>query len=197
MEESNNRGKISYLNLIIAAISLVILIVAGSFVGSQIYFRSKYPLEYKEEIVKYSKEYGLDPALVASVICRESRFKLKAKSAAGARGLMQVMPETGKWIAGEIGVSFSEDMLFDADSNIRFGCWYLKYCQKRFPGKNETLAAYNAGPNKVSEWLKDKNYSSDGKTLIDIPYDETKKYVSVVNDNYEKYKKYYSKELGL
>ncbi|MBQ9624778.1 MAG: transglycosylase SLT domain-containing protein [Clostridia bacterium] len=87
---------ISYANLTVAIVALVIMIASGGFVASQMYIKSKYPLEYKEEIIKYSKEYDLDPVLVASVICRESRFRLKAKSPAGARGLMQIMPDTGK-----------------------------------------------------------------------------------------------------
>lgn len=187
---------ISYGNLTVAIVALVIMLISGAFVGQQMYIKSKYPLEYSKEIVTYSNEFDVDPVLVASVICRESKFKRKAESKAGAKGLMQIMPETGEWIADSLKTDFEVDDLYVAKTNIRFGCWYLEYCLDKYDGRvDEALAAYNAGPNKVNEWLKDSRYSSDGKTLKDIPFEETKEYVEIVNKNYEMYKKYYSKDL--
>lgn len=196
-EKKNKAGKkINYTNMTVAIVALVIIVISGVFVGQQMYIKNRYPLSYEEEIKKYSKEFDVDPVLVASLICRESRFRVKAKSPVGARGLMQIMPDTGKWIAEQIDAEYKEENLYEPAVNIRFGCWYLKYCLKKFDGQtDEALAAYNAGPSKVNEWLKDKKYSSDKKTLTTIPFPETETYVEVINANYDKYKKYYSKEL--
>ena len=196
--EKNDRikRKINYTNMTVAIIALVVLLVSGAFVGQQMYIKSKYPLEYTEEILKYSKEFDLDPVLVASDICKESKYRLKAKSGAGARGLMQIMPDTGEWIAGQLKTDYKLDDLYVADVNIRFGCWYLKYCLRKFNGQvNEALAAYNAGPANVNEWLADSRYSSNKKTLEQIPFAETKNYVETINAYYGKYKKYHSKDL--
>lgn len=185
------------MNMTVAVIALVVLLISGAFVGQQMYVKSKYPLEYSEQIVKYSKEFNLDPVLVASLICQESKYKRKAESRVGAKGLMQIMPDTGRWIAKQLKVKgHKEEDLFDPDVNIRFGCWYLDYCLDKFDGqRNEALAAYNAGPNKVNEWLRDSRYSKDKKTVYLIPFEETKKYVDNINTNYDIYKKYYSKDL--
>lgn len=195
-KNTKKKRNVNYTNMTVAIIALVVLLVSGAFVGQQMYIKSKYPLEYTEEIVKYSKEFGLDPVLVASLICKESKYRQKAKSAVGARGLMQVMPDTGEWIAEKLKVDYKPEDLYDPKVNIRFGCWYLNYCLGKFDGRrNEALAAYNAGPAKVNEWLGDSRYSNDKKTLNLIPYAETKNYVETINAYYEKYNKYYSKDL--
>lgn len=191
-----SKKNINYTNITVAIIALVVLLISGVFVGQQMYIKSAYPLSYEEQIKKYSKEFDIDPILVASLICRESKYRVKAKSAAGARGLMQIMPDTGEWIAKQLKVDYKLEDLYDPDVNVRFGCWYLEYCLDKFDGRtDEALAAYNAGPGKVNEWLGDSRYSSDKKTLSAIPYEETKTYVEVINANYDKYKKYYSKDL--
>lgn len=191
-----SKKNINYTNITVAIIALVVLLISGVFVGQQMYIKSAYPLSYEEQIKKYSKEFDVDPILVASLICRESKYRVKAKSAAGARGLMQIMPDTGEWIAKQLKVDYKLEDLYDPDVNVRFGCWYLEYCLDKFDGRtDEALAAYNAGPGKVNEWLGDSRYSSDKKTLSSIPYEETKTYVEVINANYDKYKKYYSKDL--
>lgn len=196
-KNAKKKRDINYVNMTVAVIALVVMLISGGFVGQQMYVKSVYPLEYSEEIVQYSEEFDVDPILVASVICRESKYKRKAESKAGAIGLMQIMPDTGEWIAKELDVEdFETDDLFAAKTNVRFGCYYLDYCLEKFDGqRDEALAAYNAGPNKVNEWLKDSRYSSDEKTLDNIPFEETATYVETINKYYDMYKKYYSKDL--
>ena len=150
-----------------------------------------YPLSYRDEIEKYAAEYELDPARAAAVIYCESTFRPEAVSSAGARGLMQIMPETGEWIAMKLDESdgYTDGDLFDPETNLRYGCWYLHYLDGRYDGDlTKATAAYHAGGTRVDEWLTNKTYSSDGVTLAYIPYDSTRDYVARVKTAYEHYK---------
>lgn len=146
-----------------------------------------YPLDYRQIIEQRSKEYSLDPYLVSAVICAESRFLPDAVSPKGAVGLMQIMPDTGEWISGKMGLeNYSNDMLRDPDVNIHFGCWYLRYLYERFNGDmDKVLAAYNAGPRNVEKWARDG-------ALETIPFPETENYLKIVTRNYYIYKEIYN-----
>lgn len=154
-----------------------------------------YPLAYRDEIEKYAAQYDLDPARVAAVIYCESSFRPGVVSSAGARGLMQIMPETGAWIAKKLNEAggYEDSLLFEPDINIRYGCWYLSYLDARFDGDlTKATAAYHAGGARVDEWLTDKKYSEDGVTLAYIPFDSTREYVSRVKSAYEHYKEIFA-----
>jgi soluble lytic murein transglycosylase len=180
--------------LVIVIVTIVTLVAAVSVYSALRGRQAVYPLEYEDLIIQYSGEFGLDPYLVAAVVHTESGFDAQAVSHAGAVGLMQVMPQTGEWIAGKLGMeNYKEEMLLDPETNIRFGCWYLHFLQERFTSGRLVLAAYNAGHNRVSGWLEDSRLS-DGDELTDIPYEETERYVQKVTRAYEKYKEYY--EIG-
>ena len=148
-----------------------------------------FPLNYRDEITRYSKIYDLDPFLVAAVIKVESGYEKDAESSKDAKGLMQIGPSTGQWAADELGVkNYSEDMLFDPQINIRFGAWYLRQLKGEFNDNlNLVLAAYNAGSGNVSNWLSDEKYSIDGNNLIHIPFEETRNYLDKVKFNYKAY----------
>ena len=139
-----------------------------------------YPLYYKNLITSYSQQYGLDPALTASVILCESEFHSSAVSRLGARGLMQLMEETAEWIArslGEHDASYSFDLLFDPETNIRFGTWYLHYLSSIFDKDPvKIVCAYHAGQGNVASWLRNPKFSSDGQTLDSIPTEDTANY---------------------
>lgn len=152
-----------------------------------------YPLYFKQTIIRYSEEYKLPPALVAAVIKTESNFNVFAESKKGAKGLMQITPPTGKWIAEKLQVeSFNDDMLYDPEVNIRFGCWYIRHLYNNY-NNNMTLtfAAYNGGRGNVDKWLENEALSKDGKNLDQIPFEETKNFVLRVNNHYKIYKKLY------
>ena len=102
---------------------------------------------YQDAIEFYAAENNLQPAFVTAIIRNESSFRRDAESDVGARGLMQLMPDTSEWIAGKLDVdNFSFDMMYDAETNIRFGCWYLGYLAKLFRGDPVLVtAAYHAG----------------------------------------------------
>lgn len=137
---------------------------------------------YQELVGAYAQKYQLPESLVFGVMYAESKFDPNALSNRGAKGLMQVMDETGEWAAGKIGmVGFTKEMLYDPQVNIHIGCWYLRQLTNQFEEPLETiLAAYNAGNGNVEKWLSNPVYSQDGKTLTEIPFGQTRTYVKKV-----------------
>lgn len=190
-KRSNSRMK----NVIISLLVAVLL-----FVGINIGFKIVYPIDYTEYINKYSSEYKVDPYLVAAIINVESKYDVKAKSQKEARGLMQISSTTGQWASKELGFeNFTLDCLYDPETNIRIGCWYINVLNEEFNGNLKlVLAAYNGGSGNVNKWLKDSQYSQDGENLNYIPFKETEDYVKNVLKNHSMYKKIHKNafELG-
>ena len=157
--------------------------------------RAQHPLYYGDLITLYAGEQNLDPALVSAVILCESSFDPKAESRLGARGLMQLMPDTAEWVAhkyNEDGAGYSFDNLYDPETNIRYGTWYLGYLSRRFGGDaTKIVCAYHAGQGNVDSWLKNPQYSADGVTLDVIPTQDTAAYASRVLRARDVYQKYY------
>ena len=151
------------------------------------------PFKYKKEVIFYSEYYDLDPALVLSIINAESGFDSAAESSAGAIGLMQITPKTANYIAERTGAVNYD--LTAPDTNIDFGCYYIKYLLNKFENVSTAIAAYNAGEGKVRNWLTDKKYSEDGVALKEIPYKETARYTEKICESFRKYKKLYGKLL--
>ena len=155
----------------------------------------RYPLEYTELICQNAKEQGLEPAYVAAVILAESSYDPQAVSRDNAQGLMQILPETGAWIAGKFDESYVEGCLFDPATNIRYGCWYLGFLMRRYDGdKRCSSAAYHSGQGTVDNWLKDPTYSTDGRTLNVIAGANADTYVNRVLEYYEKYDAIYQEQ---
>ncbi|HEY5563489.1 MAG TPA: lytic transglycosylase domain-containing protein [Clostridiaceae bacterium] len=154
-----------------------------------------YPIKYTDIVYKYSKEYNLKPMLVFSVIQCESKYDSKAKSNKNAYGLMQIQDSTAIWAAQQIGITnFKVEDLYQPEINIRIGCWYINELSKEFDNKMDlVLSAYNAGSGNVTNWLKSKDHSKDGKDLYYIPYKETDRYVKKVKFMYSLYSFLYNK----
>ena len=151
-----------------------------------------YPMEYESLIRSNAAENGLDPALPAAVILAESSYMPDAVSTANAQGLMQLLPSTAEWVADKCDEVYQEGSLFDPDTNIQYGCWYLGYLIRRFNGNLTcAIAAYHAGQGTVDGWLANPEYSPDGAVLKLIPSDATDTYVKRVLKYYEKYKELY------
>ena len=145
-----------------------------------------YPNTYKLQVSEYSRKYDVSTELVYGVIRAESKFDAHAVSDKGAKGLMQIMEPTGNWAAESIGLTDVD--LFDVDTNIEIGCFYLSYLLDKYDGNTRcAIAAYNAGQTNVDKWLMVKEYSEDGKNLDKIPFRETEKYVDKVLENIKKY----------
>jgi soluble lytic murein transglycosylase len=141
-----------------------------------------FPLPYQDTIAFYGRVYNVDPVLIAAVIKAESNFDSKAVSMQGARGLMQIMPETGLWAARQTGeTAFDDELLFDPETNIKLGTWYLSDLAKEFDGSTVlTLAAYNGGRGNVREWLAGKTLINPEGSISQIPFPETRHYVKKV-----------------
>ena len=151
-----------------------------------------YPMEYTDLIRSNAARQGIEPAQVAAVILAESGYDPMAVSGVNAQGLMQIMPDTGKWLAGKFDEEYVEGCLFDPETNIRYGCWYLGYLMRRYDGDMVcATAAYHSGQGTVDGWLADPAFSNDGKSLIDIKGKNAKSYVSRVLEYYEKYAELY------
>jgi soluble lytic murein transglycosylase len=179
---------------ILVVASALFLVVAGAAAWvvdakPDWYLRTRYPLEYEQVIRAYAGERELDPTLVAAVIYAESRFDPNVKSSAGAIGLMQLLPETGDFVARSTGgTDFVDADLRDPDLNVRYGTWLLDYLLKRYDGDLTTaLAAYHAGPTNVDAWR------SNGSG---IAFPETQAYVDEVLRVRQIYEQAYGPELG-
>ena len=149
-----------------------------------------YPVRYSAEINAAAQEFGVPPAYIYSVVLAESSFRADAVSNVGAMGLMQILPETGNWIAKKLGMrdTFTPEMLHDPAVNTRFGAWYLRFLLDRYDGDMRcATAAYHAGQGKVDKWLDDPAYSPDGQSLAVIASDATNNYVNKVMNNYDQY----------
>lgn len=153
-----------------------------------------YPQKYAEQVEQYSEEFGVDEDLIYAVIKTESGFREDVVSGAGAIGLMQLMPETFEWLQDNLDdeVIYDAERLKDPDINIRYGTYFLSWLLERYGGDVSTAcAAYNAGFSAVDDWLCDSRYSEDGRTLTEIPYGETRKYVEKILDAIDTYRSIY------
>jgi peptidoglycan lytic transglycosylase len=139
----------------------------------------RFPLDHVEEVEQYATEFKLDPGHVYAVIRTESAFNTDARSGAGAMGLMQLMPSTGRVTARKYRIPLpGTNRLYDPEPNIHIGSAYLKEVMNRYDN-NVVLAsaAYNAGPQRVRRWLPDEESQPAASWIAAIPFDETRKYV--------------------
>jgi soluble lytic murein transglycosylase len=150
--------------------------------------RLHYPLRYDAILRAHSRNYGIEPALLAAVIYQESKFDATAKSDSGAIGLMQLTPSTAHGIALRTGgAAFRTADLRDPEINIRYGCWYLQHLFRKYGDERLVLAAYNAGQGNVDRWR------ARGKR---IGFAETRNYVDRVEELKRIYRDAYASELG-
>lgn len=153
-----------------------------------------YPLKYTDAVERYAAEYGLSPALIYGIIHTESRFRPGAVSPIGARGLMQITEETFEWARWRCGDDETTyEQLFEPETNIRYGTYIFSLLLKEFGQPEEALAAYHAGWGSVKNWLSTEEYSSDGITLLNIPFKDTAKYVPRVKHAAQVYAGVYGK----
>lgn len=158
------------------------------------YWRSLYPFPFLPIIEQWAQKRSLNPMLVTALIRQESRFEPKIESSAGAKGLMQVIPETADWVASKI--SLKQYDLTLPDDNVNLGTWYLDFTHKEYDSNSVfAVASYNAGPGKVAEWIQ--KYSADIDRFVEqIPYPETRGYVESVLGNYWNYLRIYNSEIS-
>ena len=156
------------------------------------------PLRHEDVIRQQSREKNVDAALIAAVIYQESKFRDQT-SHAGARGLMQITPETAKFIADRTGgTAFEQRDLANPDINIRYGTWYLGWLLEHYEGRTPlALAAYNGGIGNVDKWVAKAGGPDEFDHVADIPFPETRNYVREVLARRGDYRREYRRELGL
>lgn len=154
-----------------------------------------YPIAYWPTVREISEHNMLDPLLLLSVMREESRFDPRARSVAGALGLMQIMPHTARNLNRRLNLDISDDAaIYDVKTNITIGGYYLNSLLKEFGSLPAALAAYNAGHDKVREWMQEGHYRSFDEFVEDIPYDETRNYVQRVLLTYATYTNLWKKQ---
>jgi soluble lytic murein transglycosylase len=148
----------------------------------------RFPMPFRDMVVRKSQEIGLDPAYVYGLIRQESRFVMDARSGVGASGLMQVMPATARWTAKKIGLSdFTPGQIADRDTNITIGTNYLKLALDDFDGSMAlAAAAYNAGPGRPRSW-RNGPIMEAAIWAENVPFNETRDYVKKVIANTTNY----------
>lgn len=153
-----------------------------------------YPLGWQSEIREAAARVGLDPFFVAAVVREESSFFPAARSRVGARGLMQLMPDTARSVASRQRIPFGQgDLLDEPGPNVRLGAVFLAELLKEFGDPRLAAAAYNAGPSRVREWWAARR-SDDLEVFVErIPFDETRHFVKRVLASWEEYRRIYEK----
>jgi soluble lytic murein transglycosylase len=155
--------------------------------------RMLYPYPYAEIVERAGIEFGLDPYFIAAMVREESRFNARAVSPSGARGLAQIMPETGAQIARRLGIEpFNASMLFDPEVSIRLGSSYMRTLLDRFGGDLYLVSgAYNGGPGRLSRWMEQYQIADRDEFVEHIPIDETRNHIKKVMHAYGVYRDLY------
>lgn len=179
--------------LILAVVAIAVGFLADFLITC--FEKNAYPREYAEYVDHYAEVYGVPETLIYAVIRTESGFDSGAVSSAGAVGLMQMLPETFAWLTDEILFEHLESgMLYDPETNIRYGTYLLSRLYDRYGSWEVALAAYNGGVGNVDKWLEDPAYSDGDGGLKKIPFRETRQYVKKITNAYETYERLYGKE---
>lgn len=158
-------------------------------------YRLAYPKAFNRFVTSYASQYKYSPSVLWAIMREESTFRPEVVSPVGAIGLLQIMPYTGQEIADGLGVKgFTADRLFDPEINIGFSAWYVRKLLEKYGG-NEALAiaSYNAGPEAVDRWLKQRGDLALDEFVEEIPYTETRRYVKRVLMSYGIYEAVYGK----
>jgi len=157
------------------------------------YWEALFPKAYWSDLRKYSEVNGLDPFLVASLIRQESEFNAGAISRANAVGLMQLLPKTGKTVARQVKLKgYRPPQLYNPAVNLELGTRYFRDMVDKYNGQFEyALAAYNAGSDRVADWLGEGHYRDPQEFVESIPFTETREYVQAILRNASVYRQLY------
>jgi len=157
------------------------------------FWRLLFPFPYRSLIEKHARRHNLDPFLVAGLLRQESEFNPGAVSPARAYGLAQILPSQGRLLARQLKLPrYRTSMLFQPDFNLRLGTYYLRTLLDKYGGRLEAaLAAYNAGPNRLEQWLSWGSFEDPAELIETIPFTETRTYIQAVLRNAEIYRRLY------
>ena len=157
-------------------LSVVFFIILGIVAGAAL-VQIRFPIRHLDIVEANAGNF--EPAFILAVIHAESSFRYDVTSHRGAMGLMQIMEDTGHWLAQMMGMSdFETGHLFVPETNIIMGTYFLNWLWRYYDGDTTLiLSGYNAGIGNVNRWLQDERFSKDGETLYYIPFPETRNYV--------------------
>lgn len=188
MRRNKNRKRIGFLfKLVILALIIVVISNIPRFTKNEIY-----PKLHNDSVTKYSEEYNIDENFVYAIIKTESNFNTEALSEVGARGLMQIMEDAFEWSKLKISDSdVTYDDMFNAELNIKYGCFMLGYYYEKYGSYELTAAAYHSGMGQVDEWLEKGTLDNDKIQAEDIPTSKTSHYVKKVMRAYNAYNNLY------
>lgn len=186
---------IKWIGKLIGFILLAILILFVVCYLSIAYQTSRSKINYQEEIYEYSEKYNVDPLLTASIIKVESDYNKDAKSDQGAQGLMQLLDETASHAADLTNKEFYPDKLSDVEYNLDLGIAYYDYLFRYYNNRDLALAAYNGGVGNVDKWIDEGLIDPVDPNTQNIPFEETRQYVTKIDANYDVYKKFYKNGL--
>lgn len=179
--------------IILSVVVLCLFVIIGLKLTEKVateFDKYTYPLRYTDIIYKYADEFNVPKSVILAMVKVESGFDPDAQSPVGACGLMQLMPDTFEWISTKLGESHSVGNIFDPDTNIKYGVYYISFLYDKYKNWECVYAAYNAGQGNVNKWLKDDRYSENG-VLTDIPFEETSNHVKKLNTARNKYLELY------
>ena len=183
------------IKVLLILLVIIILLLAGykHFKIEDKILMQLYPKRYEEYVLKYSEELKIDPMLTFAIIKTESNFNSEVESKSGAIGLMQLMDKTAKEQAEKLKITYTKEMLYEPEMNLRLGLNYFNSLLDLFE-QNYVLAfaAYNAGLGNVQKWIKEGTIKENGSDIENIPFKETNMYVRKIIRNYEMYQRLYS-----
>jgi soluble lytic murein transglycosylase len=162
------------------------------------FWRLAFPLPFRSDLERFSKQNGLDPFLMAALIRQESEFDAKVISRANARGLTQILPSTGKELSRKLKVApYTTAALFQPKTNLQMGTFYLKSMIDYLGGNVEAaLAAYNAGLSRANAWLSWGDFKEPAEFIETVPFTETRGYIQTVLRNADVYRRLYGSAAG-
>lgn len=169
---------------------LALAMAVGILLYGRPLLKQAFPIPFADAILRAAEETGTEPLLLVAIMRVESSFNPYAVSPKGAKGLMQVMPSTGTWVAEQLGMTdFDVSHLDDPEINIQIGAWYFSYLRNLFDNNSiAALAAYNGGLGNVRRWLNEEIWSGQVDDLMNIPFPETRTYVQRVLSTVEVYR---------
>ena len=188
---ARRKGIIKFVSIIL--IFVLAVGIAGGF-GYKLFLKWQYPLKETELVEKYATEYNIDKNLLYALIKTESGFDRSAESNAGAIGLTQITEETFMWLLTKTGEDRKFEDLYDPEVSIKYGALFISMLLDEFGDVSTSIAAYHAGRGRVDSWLKNSEFSDDGKVLNNIPISDTSHYVYKVTKAMNMYANLYDSQ---
>ncbi len=173
----------------IKTLFLITFLVIIVIIIRKIIFNNTYKIEYKEYVTESASSYGVEEALIYSIIKNESGFNEKATSVSNAQGLMQIMYSTAQEVSKKNNIELDEEKILNPEINIKIGTIYISNLISKYKSLELALAAYNAGSGNVDKWITQGIINDDASNIENIPYKETNLYVRKVIRDYKIYEK--------